>query len=235
MKIVFTLINLFGCAAKTFYVNEKYANVKFDQDAIFVLPISDSDIKVNISEHCIDDFGPFKDKGCEAVLADTFNVNFYASAKKSMSKLKVWDSKKIILGSNTTTYDTILNQTSNKPLRFSFTIPKLELLKNEGRAPRYILITDNLVFDTESTSTAPVMGANGAMMGGGSSKSINLDLNYLVWDYSTNEAVGFGTSNGSASANFFITRSDWISIMEETARDAAWKLPFAIKKGEPSY
>ncbi len=224
--IVFFAFIFMGCAPNLHHVNEKYKNAKINGEELFVFPVQSADIQIKIPEHFKDDFDPPSDFSYEAIMADTLNVLLPKVVQSAAKRSKVL-SKSIDIQDEYFDFKPVLNPGTKHMQTLPFNVPKREILQANGISSQYVLVVNKIEFGTE-VSSGMVMNSSGGMSST-SSKKIALSLHYLLWDYAASDAVAFGKASGGASANWFITKKDWITIIQRAGEGTIAKSPFYVK------
>jgi len=241
--IILISVLLSSCATTFRAMSPDYKGKKFPERTLTLFPINPENVNLGITEHFIDDFKVGLGSNYEKMLADTTHYFIHKTIANAASSKRVTVGDMITQRLNISRleyfpFEKVHKPSMGSPMYINVNVPKKEALERNNIKPDFLLVLSNLNFGTETTQhhQAPMMVQNPAggsmMVGGGSSSSRSFDFmaDYVIWDYEANAPVAWGKTKGSASANLYIARSDWLSNFKQMGRNIIFKSPF----GSPS-
>jgi hypothetical protein len=241
--MVLTGLLLYSCATTFRAMNPDYKGKKFPERTLSLFPINPEQVNLGIREHFIDDFKVELGSNYEKMLADTAGYFIHKTITGTASSKKVTVGEFITQRPNISkieyfNFEKVHTQSMGDPIHIFVDVPKKEALERNNIKPDFLLVLSNLNFGTETSyhQGAPMAVQNPAggtmMMGGGGSSSRSFDFmaDYVIWDYQANEPVAWGRTIGSASANFYIARSDWLKNFRQMGQNIMYKSPFATPR-----
>lgn len=237
---------LSACAVPQYYVSPNHPRGSLEDRSLYLRPVSENDIQNNLLDHFKDDFKPTSDANGGKILADAFNARFAGKFRKASRRIAVTDSPMVLpVVGGITVKRTIGEGEGFRMLEFE--VPGRETLLERNIDADFILLTQGLVFDihienngfASQPATIVHTPAGSMQMGGGvggssQSRLIQLELQYLIWDYARKEIAAMGIVRGYASAQWYITQRDWFDIMDNAAENLLARPPFRAPSTAPT-
>jgi hypothetical protein len=213
---------LCGCAPSKHFVNKNYRIEELKQKVIYVEPVKKDWIRLEIVEHFKDDFQPKDGADYQQILADTLNKRMLSPFKHLKGENVFENGPLELTDSDYFEIEKYLHSGTKNEIAFRFRIPNHSALTRNSIQADFCLVTKDYVFDTQTIEVA----AMSSSIGSSSNRHIKLDLKYVMWDYKRNDVVSYGVAIGSENANYFVTKGDWLSIMEKPFESILVRSPF---------
>ncbi len=227
-SVLAMLAFLLSCSTSSVFVLPEYVDKKIDKGSLAVLILDkrpvihySGDLKPEFGEgnpqELILDFFATQlpiDIKARTTLKDVKVVNSDASQPVSYTggEIEVWENGEVFK-----TKATKMIKIPMKGQKYQF----------DGFNPEFVLIIDNLSIVTQLNVSAPMMGANGMMMGGSSSKTLNYVSDFALWDNGKENLISMGHLEKEAQNLFpVITMSTWKSVSSYYVEGIFSKSPF---------
>lgn len=237
---------LSACAVPQYYVSPNHPRGSLEGRSLYVRPVSESDIQNNLLDHFKDDFKPASDANGGKILAEAFNVRFVGKFRIASGRIAVTDSPRVLPVVGGITVKRTIGEGEDFRM-LEFVVPGREALLKQNIQADFILLTQGLIFDIRIENNGSISHpativytpAGNLQMGGGvggasQSRLIQLELQYLIWDYARNEIAAVGIVRGYASAQWYITQRDWFDIMDDAAENLLARPPFRAPSSAPT-
>lgn len=214
--LILAAIFLSSCVPTTVLMSS-YKGKRMSGDKLAIVTLFSSPLIGN-PDDVLDDLG---DGVPEDLYMDFFNKNFDVDIKEySHFEQVLFDSTNI--SDQLTERELEINDKE----KIRIAIPKDGDTIQMGSEPDYILFMGDLNTARVVTQSAPMMGANGAMTGGGSSQSLQHQTRFVIWNNAEGHLVYYGRIKSDVGFLFAMTDNTWKSGIDALAREIFKKSPF---------
>lgn len=248
---IFTALLFIGCLpSSTIIMNEKYKNQNLSDRSMLIMPFSEESITIMNKDDVADDFEGDR-REPEEVIKDIVYKTLLENSKFSLTGIKIYDKEVkfncFLFQKDSARYFSIKKSFDNDSITYKFYVPKKEFLTANNINADIVLVINKLTFGRNLTYNAPVfMPGNtistpggsfttpGHMVGGGSSEFLAANFDFIIYDYSKNDVITYGSTGVSTNFIFAMTKSTWETTFYRIDRELFKKTPFqwAYDKGQ---
>lgn len=234
-----------GCASQgpTIIRNPEYQKVSFPEKTFTILPIKENVINILNKDDVVDDF-PMDKRVPALVIRDSLFHVINLAGDKLIENVKFNKLKnaglKVTSQDDSLNYIDIEKRIGKDSILYRFSIPNKSFLTKNNINTDFGLILTNLVFSRNNKSggvSTTVPGTTISTPGGsfttpghtvssGSAPYLSLQYEFIVYDYSSNKIVTYGTSATSETIIFALTRSNWDSVFKNMIAKIIANTPF---------